>query len=177
MENNNLPQTTYPSEVMHPSDYERATPFAHEELRKSLEKVVLNRNPDKKGNPLENMLSDKSKSLKASVNALLEEIRLREEINSHQFNKIDKEIRRQHTVLMQLENLKDNYPHDLTKDLSEAKDKIKSNVLELEREKRKEQLECWRDLMFLKKYLMVSLKDYWELERKRGILEGHFRDD
>jgi hypothetical protein len=61
--------------------------------------------------------------------------------------------------------------------LSEAKDKIKSNVLELEREKRKEQLECWRDLMFLKKYLMVSLKDYWELERKRGMLEGNFRND
>jgi hypothetical protein len=171
MENKNLLQTTYPSEVTTLSDYERATPFAHEELRKSLEEVVLNQNPDKKDNPLENMFSDKSKSLKASVNALLEEIRLREEINSHQFNKIDKEISRQHTELMQLENLKDNYPHDLTKDLSEAKDKIKSNVLELEREKRKEQLECWRDLMFLKKYLMVSLKDYWELERKRGVLE------
>ncbi len=120
--------------------------------------------------PIEKMFSDKSKSLKASVNALLEEIRLREEINSSQFKEMNKEICMQHTELMQLDNLVDQYPFDITQGLNEAKDRIKSNVLELEREKRKEQLECWRDLMFLKKYLMVSLKDYWELERKRGIL-------
>ncbi len=169
MENKYLIPAVYPNVV--------STPHTQIESRKSLEEITSNLTSNQKGNPLENMFSDKSKSLKASVNALLEEIRLREEINSHQFNKIDKEIRRQHTELMQIENLKDNYPHDLTKDLSEAKDKIKSNVLELEREKRKEQLECWRDLMFLKKYLMVSLKDYWELERKRGLLEGNFRND
>ncbi len=73
---------------------------------------------------------------------------------------------------MQLENFKDHYPFNLTSDISEAKAQIETNVLELEKEKRKEGLECWRDLMFLKKYLMVSLKDYWELIRKRGVLEG-----
>ena len=71
---------------------------------------------------------------------------------------------------MQLENIKDCYPFDLTRDVDEAKTKIKTNVLELEREKRQEGLKCWRDLMFLKKYLMVSLKDYWELVRRRGVL-------
>jgi len=112
------------------------------------------------------------KTLKASVNALLEEIKLREDLNAHQFKKINGEICRQHTQMMQLENLKDHYSFDLTKDASEAKAKIESNVLELEREERQERLECWRDLMFLKKYLMVSLKDYWELVRKREVLGG-----
>jgi hypothetical protein len=73
---------------------------------------------------------------------------------------------------MQLDNLKDHYPFNLTKDISKSKSQIEANVLELEKEKRKEQLECWRDLMFLKKYLMHSLKDYWELVKKREVLEG-----
>lgn len=150
----------------------KTIPFKHKELKKSLEKIISKSASKEKRFPLDKMLSDKSKSLKASVNALLEEISLREEINTSQFKGINEEICRQHTELMQLEKLEDHYPHDLGKELNEAKDKIKSNVLELEREKRKETLECWRDLMFLKKYLMVSLKDYWELERKRGILEG-----
>jgi hypothetical protein len=71
-----------------------------------------------------------------------------------------------------MDNIRDSYPFDLTRDLDEAKARIKSNVLELEREKRQKGLECWRDLMFLKKYLMRSLKDYWELARKRKVL-GH----
>lgn len=147
-----------------------ATPFEHTEIKKSLEAIVSNPESPKKSSPLENMFSDKSKSLKASVNALLEEIRLREDINLCQVKKMNKEVCRQHTELMELDNLDCNYPFGLAREISDAKDKVKGNVLELEREMRKEEVECWRDLMGLKKYLMVSLKDYWELERKRGVL-------
>jgi len=147
-------------------------PFIHNELKKSLEVIVSNSKSKQKSCPLEDMFSDKAKTLKASVNAILEEIKLREDLNTSQFKKINGEICRQHTELMQLENLKDHYPFNLTKDIGETKTQIETNVLELEKEKRKEGLECWRDLMFLKKYLMVSLKDYWELVRKRGVLEG-----
>lgn len=40
----------------------------------------------------------------------------------------------------------------------------------LEQEKRKEELECWRDLMFLKKYLLSSLKEYWDLVKRGEVL-------
>lgn len=172
MENKYLSFTTYPNIVSTSLENQKntATPFAHKELKKSLEEIVSSPESKQRSSPLESMFSDKSKSLKASVNALLEEIKLREDINSYQERKMNEEVCRQHTDLMQLENLVDHFPFDLTKDISEAKGKIESNVLELEREKRKEQIECWRDLMFLKKYLMVSLKDYWELARKRGVL-------
>jgi len=154
-----------------PREYGRTSiPFAHKELKKSLEVIISK--PKQKTSPLEDMFSDKAKTLKASVNAILEEIKLREYLNAYQTTKINSEICRQHTELMQLENLKDHYPFNLTKDISETKANIETNVLELEKEKRQEGLECWRDLMFLKKYLMVSLKDYWELDRKRGVLEG-----
>lgn len=172
MENKYLSPVNYPNVAPTSSGgYGRsAIPFTHKELKKSLEVIITK--PKKKSRPLEDMFSDKAKTLKASVNAILEEIKLREDLNAYQSKKINGEICRQHTELMQLENLKDHYPFNLTKDIGETKTQIETNVLELEKEKRKEGLECWRDLMFLKKYLMVSLKDYWELDRKRGVLEG-----
>lgn len=172
MGNEHLSPAIYPNVVSTSSKNpgKTASPFSHKELKKSLEVIISNPKPKQKSCPLEDMFSDKAKTLKASVNALLEEIKLREDLNAHQFKKINSEICRQHTQMMQLENLKDHYPFDLAKDLDHAKAQVETNVLELEREKRQEGLECWRDLMFLKKYLMVSLKDYWELVRKREVL-------
>jgi hypothetical protein len=172
MEGKSLSPAVYPNIVPISSRDPRktATPFAHRELKKSLEVIASNPEPRQKISILEDMFSDKARTLKASVNALLEEIQLREDLNVSHFGKIDGEVRRLHSELMNLENISDCYPGDLTRDLSEAKVKIKANVLELEREKRSEDLECWRDLMFLKKYLMGSLKEYWELVRRRGML-------
>lgn len=172
MENKHLSPATYPEVPSTYSGNQRRTssPFAHKELKNSLEAIVSSPNSKKGPTLLEDMLSDKAKTLKASVNALLEEIKLREDLSADQFKKMNGEICRQHTELMQLENVRDCYPGDLTRDVDEAKAKIKANVLELEREKRSEGLEFWRDLMFLKKYLMISLKDYWELVRKREVL-------
>ncbi|KPJ98657.1 MAG: hypothetical protein AMJ60_07555 [Desulfobacterales bacterium SG8_35] len=172
MESKTLYLATYPNVAFtHSGDSrKKAVPFAHKELKKSLEAIVSESDPGPRRPVLEDMFTDKARTLKASVNALLEEIQLRQDLNTSHFNKMNDEICRQHTELMQLDNIRDSYPFDLTRDLDEAKARIKSNVLELEREKRQEGLECWRDLMFLKKYLMRSLKDYWELARRRNAL-------
>jgi hypothetical protein len=71
---------------------------------------------------------------------------------------------------MNLGNLNVQYSSYLAKDFQKSKLALETNVLELEKEKRKEYLECWRDLMFLKKYLMISLKDYWDVAKKRDVL-------
>ena len=172
MENKFLSPATYPNVVPTSSRdlRKRAAPFAHKELKKSLEVIASSPEPKRKNSLLEDMFSDKARTLKASVNALLEEIQLREDLNTSHFGKIDGEVRRLHTELMNLANIGDCYPGDLTSDVDEAKVKIKADVLELEKERRSEGLECWRDLMFLKKYLMGSLKDYWELVRRREVL-------
>ena len=174
MENEILSSLKYPEshQALPNLHYSSPTPFSHKELKKSIETIVAGSNTKKNPNPLENMLSDKAKTLKASVVALLEEIKLREDLNSRHFNKMDREIRKLHSELMNLENVGVTYPNELLREINEARSRIKDNVLELEREKRSEGLECWRDLMFLKKYLMVALKDYWELKRRRKALEG-----
>ena len=110
MENKHLSPAIYPNIVSTSSNNpeKTATPFIHKELKQSLEVIISNPKPKQKSCSLEDMLSDKARTLKASVNALLEEIKLREDLNAHQFKKINGEICRQHTELMQLDNLKDH---------------------------------------------------------------------
>ncbi len=79
MENKHLSPATYPNVVSTSSNNpeKTATTFAHKELKKSLELIISNSNCEKTPSLLEDMFSDKAKTLKASVNALLEEITAR----------------------------------------------------------------------------------------------------
>ena len=143
-------------------------PFYHTDLKNTLENIIFNENP-KKG-ILDKVFSDKSKTLKTTVTSLLREIQLREKLDSHLLRKINDEICQSHTHLMHLENIKVQYFSDWFIDINKLKMQHEENVLELEKEKRKEYLECWRDLMFLKKYLLVAFKEYWDLIKKREVL-------
>jgi len=149
-------------------------PFYHTDLTNNLEGIVFKAEPEKDEGILEKVFSDKSKTLKATVKALLNEIELRENLNLHLLNIIDDETCRQNTQLIPLKRLRAHYSFELYKEINDLKVHIEDNVLELDKEKRKEYLECWRDLMFLKKYLLVALKDYWDLIKKREVLEGDF---
>jgi len=77
---------------------------------------------------------------------------------------------------MHLGNLKVQYFPDWFIDINKIKLQFEDNVIELEKEKRKEYLECWRDLMFLKKYLLIAFKEYWDLIKKRELLEGNLTE-
>lgn len=172
MENKYLFPCSYPNPISIRSDSDKKSksPFRHGEIKKSIEKIVTEKNPKNNHSILEDLISDKARTLKASVNALLEEISLREELNVSLVKKIDGEVCRLNSELMQLDNLVDSYPFDLSAGLDEARFRLKESVFELERERRAEGVECWRDLMGLKKDLMVALKDYWELVRRRGMM-------
>lgn len=174
MGNRYLHLGAYPDLIGSFSDNEpkSKSPFHDREIKKTVERIAFEKK-SKGFSVLEDLISDKAKTLKASVNALLEEISLREDLNVSMFKKIDDEVCKLRGELMQLNNLSDSYPFDLSAQLDEAKFRLKENVLELERERRAEGLECWRDLMGLKKDLMVALKEYWELVRRRGRVQGN----
>ena len=162
---NVLPNNLYNTEI-------NTSPFYHTNLKNSLENIVFKEKPDNEKGLLERIFSDKSKTSKAAVKALLDEIKLRESLNSHLLNRIDEGICRQHTLLAQLENLKVHYIWDQFTDMSKIKMQLENNALELEKEKRKEYLECWRDLMLLKQYLLTAFKEYWDLVKKRELLSS-----
>lgn len=144
-------------------------PFFHTELKSSLENIVFNNKAVNGKAPLENIFADKSSTLKAGVKALLDEIELRENLNTHLLNKIDNGICREKNLI---ENIRISYSPESSKDIASMKLQLENNLLNLREEKRKEYLECWRDLMVLKKYLMMSLREYWDLVKRREVLEG-----
>ena len=84
MENKYLSLHTYPGiAATHNGNTQRPyIPFTHKNLKKSLEEIVSNPDPTSKKLPIEDMFSDKAKTLKNSVNAILEEISLRKDLNS-----------------------------------------------------------------------------------------------
>ncbi len=170
MKYNNSYQIKYLNAVPSYLESQPPKPFYHADLKKNLEGVVLDLQPMKDKGILERLFSDKTKTLKSTVKALLTEIELRENLNSHILNNIDDDICRQHTYLGHLKVLKPQYSLELAKNVYKQKMQLEGNVLELEEQKRKEYLECWRDLMFLKKYLHSALKDYWDLVKKQEML-------
>ena len=124
----------------------------------------------KPGELLETLVCDKVRTRKSTVTALLEEIALRENLNSQLLEKIDDTLLHERNSLRILEERRDHYVPERFAITCQEKARVQDNILDLEKEKRQERLECWRDLMLLKKDLMIALKDYWDLVRRRRLL-------
>jgi len=145
--------------------------FYHTGFEDSLENIVLKEEPDTETGLFEKVFSDKKKNLRATVKALFNEIILRERLDLFLLCRIDADMFRHNSYIDQIKRVAEHsYSFVLFKDLSSTRLKLESNVLDLEKEKRKEYLECWRDLSFLKKYLLSALKDYWDLSRRTEAL-------
>ena len=153
-----------------------AKPFFHSNFKNSLEGLTLETETKENTGLLRNLFADKTKSLKATVKALLDEIKLREELNIHLLKNLDEDICRLNSDLLSFKNINTYYDFDKFKDLDKTLQKIENNVLSLKNEKRKEYLECWRDIMFLKKYLMSALREYWDLVRRQEMLSSKKQD-
>ncbi len=167
MENNN--SEALPAYLEHSVLKPRA--LYHTEFATTLENIVSENDSKKEQGILEKVFSDKTNTLKSTIKAIFNEIKLREILNSFLLDKIEDDIGKQNIHHEQLENLKSSYSFDSFMDVKTKKMKLDENMLELEKEKRKEHLECWRDLTSLKKYLLSALKDYWDLTKRREMLE------
>jgi len=137
-----------------------------------MENVFLKDKPRDETSIVSRLFSNKTETLKSTAKSLLEEITLRETLDCHILNKINEDISWQRTQLDHLNTLNIHYVLDWFKEISKIKMNLEDNIIELEQEKRKEYLECWRDLMFLKKYLLLTLKDFWDLLKKREVLSS-----
>jgi hypothetical protein len=149
----------------------RTRHFYHTGFEDALENIVLKEDSENESGMLEKVFSDKRKNLKATVKALFNEIMLRERLDLFLVDKIDADMFRQNSYFEQLKVVAGRcYSFEMLKDLSTSRMKLEGNMLDLEKQKRKEYLECWRDLSFLKKYLLSALKDYWDLSRRTETL-------
>jgi hypothetical protein len=149
---------------------ESGKPFYHSAFQKGLEKIAYAPALSDHQDVFGRLFSGKVKSLGATITAILEEIQLREKLDVHLIRRIEADISWQRVQFDHLDSLRVQYEFDMFCEIATQKKKHEDSMLELEKEKRKEYLECWRDLMSLKKYLMIALKEFWDFTRRRDLL-------
>mgnify|MGYP001574181636 CR=1 FL=1 len=165
----------FDSYTEHPSPWEwwyiKPKPFFHSNLGRGIEQLVAEEKPEEAPSLAERIFADKRKTTKATVRALFQDITMREKLDIELLNRIGEDLG---TARSYLENIKEltarDYSGELTMNLGRRRGQLEGVVMELEREKRKEYLECWRDLANLKRYLLTALQTYWTLSKRKDVL-------
>ena len=121
--------------------------------------------------PLSQFLSDKRKFLNKSLDEVVALINEREQIKDSNIYQIDKDICKVHTKMFNLSWQRYNFNFDTDK----AYHKLQQLVMALNREKRSEDVACWKDVTQLKSYLRESLKEAEQEKRKQAILKGNYK--
>ncbi len=117
------------------------------------------------------LFSSKAKTLKATVKQLLDEIELRKTLHADLINRINYDSRQCGNLLEEITLLtRNNYLIERAVDFSSRRTQIEVQIIDLEKEKRQEDLVFWKDIATLKKYLMIALADYWDIARKNKLL-------
>jgi hypothetical protein len=138
--------------------------------KKTIDNPLFSKNRSK-NSLLEQIISDKTKILKSTITELLSEITQREMINNDISDKIDQEIFDQENNLQILRQKGFGYAFDNLLIRQRLESQQADSIQDLEQEKRKERVECWRDLMNLKKDLLSAFREYWNLVKRRELLE------
>jgi len=121
---------------------------------------------------LERATGDKRHSLKATIKALFNEILGREKLSRLLAEKIEEEIMQTHTYLQELRQLtRYDYSGFWMLNLNSRRTQLEDRAIKLEQEIRQESVGCWRDLSVLKKYLLFSLKTYWEFHHRAELFD------
>ena len=135
-----------------------------------------NEKTPEKSSSLENILTDKTKNLKSTAKALLDEIETRKHLHQRLVQKIDEEVSEQNSEILNFKSIWPKYDWEKEQEFNKLKGDLEKKVLKLESEKRNEQVECWRDLMLLNKDLMFALREYWDLAKRREALFERTKD-
>jgi len=140
-------------------------------LDQSLEKIVMDDEPEIEKDLVDKVFSNKGRILKTTVKVFFNEILARKRLDSELVKKIDSEICHTDSYLAQIRELtKRQYTPDLELAFSRRRTQLEARVLDLEKEKRQEYLTCFKDLSISSRYLLSALKEYWSLSGKKSFL-------
>ena len=117
-----------------------------------------------KKDPLAQFLSSKREFLNKSLDEIVALINEREQIRDSNIYQIEKDICKVHTKMFNLSWQRYNINFDTNKEYH----KLQQQVIMLNREKRAEDVACWKDLIHLKSDLRESLKDAEQEKRKQA---------
>lgn len=130
----------------------------------------MSKDKNTKQTSMQKLITGRTKTLKATVLGLLDEIETREKLDLQILNNIDDNLFEVHSSLSNFNGATIKYTFDAIESQNQEKRKLEKKVIELEQEKRREYLECWRDLKDLRRELLFAFKQYWDLAKKREVL-------
>jgi len=118
--------------------------------------------------PLAQFLSGKREFLNKSLEEIAALIREREQIRDINIYQIDKDICKTRTQIFNLPWRR----YEINFDIGKIHQTLQKQVVALNREKRLEEIACWRDVTRLKSDLRESLKEQAQEKRKQSLLSG-----
>jgi hypothetical protein len=120
-------------------------------------------------NIVDEIFEDKVQGLKATIDSTLAQVEERKELRKKNLLGILQGECKCDTELMQLEE-RLRYSCAGSPGTDKAKATIQKELLNLERERRFEDVSCWRDLVFLRKELVSALGEYQTAQRRQEML-------
>lgn len=110
--------------------------------------------------------SDKIELIKQAITETISEMKIRQELNSVFIQLIDSKI---NNFLHELRELK-HWTLGNNASIEARRIHLEKELLQLEKEKRINNLSCWKDLLWLKKDLREAVSEYKSLMRMKSIL-------
>jgi len=117
--------------------------------------------------------SDKVGMMRATLENILSQIEERKRIKERNVVSIRKDMCRCESYLLEIEALaKLLYTHDIS--MGRRRTNLDGQMFSLKKDLRSEELSYWRDLVFLKKEFMESLKEYQAAKKRNELLSTNY---
>ena len=117
--------------------------------------------------------SDKVGMMRASLENILSQIEERKRIKERNVVSIRKDMCKCQSYLLEIEALtKLLYTHDIS--MGRRRTNLDGQMFSLKKDLRSEDLSYWRDLVFLKKEFMESLKEYEAAKKRKELLSTNY---
>lgn len=117
---------------------------------------------------IDDIFFDRTQSHKSTIDEILSEIEERKQIKQKNCLEINRDMCKVETHLLELENLANGL---YTLNFGRRRTALDHEIFNLESEKREQEVECWRDLVFLQKDLLATLGEYWASLRRKQVME------
>lgn len=118
------------------------------------------------------LVSDKAKAEKAIVKQLLNEIVLRENIRRDSLRTIEEDLCQVENSLHEIRAIIEGSYLPMHEDLrfGSRRTTLEMKMLDLNELKRRQEVDAWKDVSTLRRYLLFSLRDYWAAARRNQLL-------
>jgi hypothetical protein len=133
---------------------------------------------EKPSSTLDEIFSNKTKVLKSTIKQLFNEINLRFQVDKDVCQSITDDFCACYAFLEEEKlHVGRGYDMEMVLSLMPRRSQLETQIFDLKKQKRTEALECWRDMMVLKKYLMMALSEYWKLSKRQQLLSSDLIED